>query len=124
MWYCISGLYTVIWVVSAILQPKPWDVEEEVEKLQKKKLEEVQAEIQAENANVNFTIKETVTSKENESNASISNRDKLMKGSDLKSPRKIGKRIQTIDEKIEEQETSIIADIKNNENGNIYRLNL
>jgi hypothetical protein len=36
MWYYVSGLYTVIWVISAALQPNPWDAEEENEKLRVK----------------------------------------------------------------------------------------
>jgi hypothetical protein len=36
MWFTVSGLYTVIWVISASLQPNPWDAEEENEKLRVK----------------------------------------------------------------------------------------
>ena len=108
MWYTISGLYTVIFIISAILQPQPWDAENEL-----KKLRESKSKKKAEEENIKlFTIKETGKSGV-DSSIQTSNQnkgDKLLSKSDLKSPFK--SKDKPLQEKIDEMEESLQEDYR------------
>ena len=40
MWYVISGLHAILFIISVILQPDEWDADKEAEKRRKIKLKE------------------------------------------------------------------------------------